>query len=174
MRLCTGRTARKGSRGITLFFHDHGTRWGCGVSVTPRPLFTSGKEPVPTVQEAGWAPAPVWTGAENLALTGIRSPDRPARSQSLYRQSYRGPHSFCGYRLFPNTFNIVVCFLVGNSPASEFYMPTFRNTLSVPCSWTGRYEDGTECSKTSAYKIQTPGNYPEESIQHSEHDESLK
>jgi len=24
----------------------------------------------------------------------------------------------------------------------------------------------TECSGTSAYKIQTPGNYPEESIQH--------
>ena len=32
----------------------------------------------------------------------------------------------------------------------------------------------TECSETSAYKIQTPGNYPEESIQHSEHSESLK
>jgi hypothetical protein len=32
----------------------------------------------------------------------------------------------------------------------------------------------TECSKMSAYKIQTPGNYPEESIQHSEHNESLK
>jgi len=27
------------------------------------------------------------------------------------------------------------------------------------------YEDGTECSETSAYKIQTPGNYSEESIQ---------
>jgi len=26
-------------------------------------------------------------------------------------------------------------------------------------------EDGTECSETLAYKIQTPGNYPEESIQ---------
>jgi len=25
----------------------------------------------------------------------------------------------------------------------------------------------TECSETSAYKIQTPGNYPEENIQHS-------
>jgi hypothetical protein len=25
--------------------------------------------------------------------------------------------------------NNVVCFLLGNSPASEFYMPTFRNTL---------------------------------------------
>ena len=35
-------------------------------------------------------------------------------------------------------------------------------------------EDGTECSETSAYKIQTPGNYPEESVQHLEHGESLK
>jgi len=32
----------------------------------------------------------------------------------------------------------------------------------------------TECSETSAYKIQTPGNYPEENIQHSEHGGSLK
>jgi hypothetical protein len=31
----------------------------------------------------------------------------------------------------------------------------------------------TERSET-AYKIQAPGNYPEEGIQHSEHDESLK
>ena len=44
------------------------------------------------VWEAGWAPGPVWTGTENLATTGIRSPDRPARSESLYRLSYRGPH----------------------------------------------------------------------------------
>jgi len=28
----------------------------------------------------------------------------------------------------------VVCFLLGESPASEIYMPTFRNTLSVPSS----------------------------------------
>ena len=32
----------------------------------------------------------------------------------------------------------------------------------------------TERSETSAYKIQTSGNYPEESIQHSQHGESLK
>jgi hypothetical protein len=37
---------------------------------------------------AGWAPGSVWIGAENFAATGIRSPDRPARSQSLYRLSY--------------------------------------------------------------------------------------
>ena len=36
----------------------------------------SGKDPVAIVQEAGWAPGPVWTGAESLALTGIRSPDQ--------------------------------------------------------------------------------------------------
>ena len=32
----------------------------------------------------------------------------------------------------------------------------------------------TECSETSTYKIQTPGNYPEESIKYSEHGESLR
>ena len=30
--------------------------------------------------------------------------------------------------------NVVVCFLLGNSQAFEFYIPTFRNTLSVPSS----------------------------------------
>ena len=32
----------------------------------------------------------------------------------------------------------------------------------------------TECSETSAYIIQTPGNYPKENIMYSEHGESLK
>jgi len=54
----------------------------------PQPLFTLGKDPVPIVQEAGWAPEPVWTGAEDLAPTRTRSPDRPACSQSLYRLRY--------------------------------------------------------------------------------------
>ena len=34
--------------------------------------------------EAGWAPSLVWTGTENLRSLGIRSPDRAARSESLY------------------------------------------------------------------------------------------
>ena len=50
-------------------------------------IFTPGKDPVSIVQEAGWAPGPVWIGAENLAPTGIRSPDRPAPRQSLCRLS---------------------------------------------------------------------------------------
>jgi hypothetical protein len=60
--------------------------------LAPRPgRFTPGKDPVRIVQKAGWAPRPVWTAAENLAPTGIRFPDRPARSESLYRLSYPGP-----------------------------------------------------------------------------------
>ena len=88
LRLCTGRMAHRGSRGIALLFHDHGTRRGWGVSVTSQLPFTPEEDPVPIVQEAGWAPGPVWTGAENLAPTSIWSPDRPAHSQSLYRLSY--------------------------------------------------------------------------------------
>jgi hypothetical protein len=53
--------------------------------------FTPGKDPVPIVQEAGWAPGPVWIGADNLAPTGIRFPELPARSESLYRLSYSDP-----------------------------------------------------------------------------------
>ena len=88
LRLCTGRMAHRGSRGIALPFHDHGTRRGWGVSVTPQPLFTPGKHPVPIVQEAGWTSVQVWTGAENLAPTRIRSLDHPARSQLLYWLHY--------------------------------------------------------------------------------------
>ena len=100
LRLCTGRTAHRASRGIALLFLDYGTRRGWGVSVTPRPHFTPGKDPVPIVQEAGWVPRPVWTGTENLACTGIRSPERPARSQSLYRPSYPGPLALKSVRKF--------------------------------------------------------------------------
>jgi hypothetical protein len=57
-----------------------------GGGCTSRPgRFTPGKDPVPIVQEARWVPGPVWTGVEYLVPTGIRSPDRPARSESLYR-----------------------------------------------------------------------------------------
>ena len=64
---------------------------GGGWSATRPGRFTPVKDPVPIVQEVGWAPGPVWTGAENIAPTGIRSPDRPDRSESLYRLSYPGP-----------------------------------------------------------------------------------
>jgi len=94
LRPSTGHVAHKGSRGIALLFLDHGTRREWGVSIMPRPLFTPGKDPVPIVEEAGWVPGLVWTVAENLAPAGIRSPDRLASSQSLYRLCYPA-HKFC-------------------------------------------------------------------------------
>ena len=67
LRLCTGRTAHRGSRGIAILLLDHGTRWGWGVSTTPRSLFIPRKDPLSIVQEARWTPVSVWTGAQNLA-----------------------------------------------------------------------------------------------------------
>ena len=55
---------------------------GVGVS-KPRPDRSAS-------EEAEWVSKPVWRGVENLASTGIRSPDRPARSKSLYRLRYPG------------------------------------------------------------------------------------
>jgi len=80
--------AQRVGRGIALLFHDRGIRRGLVVSSTPRPHFTQGKDPVPIVQEAGWAPGPVWTGGKSLPQRDS-IPTRPVRSQSLYRLSYR-------------------------------------------------------------------------------------
>jgi hypothetical protein len=49
----------------------------------PPPALPPEEDPVPIVWEAGRTPGPVWKGTENLTHTGIRSPDRPARSGSL-------------------------------------------------------------------------------------------
>jgi len=38
-----------------------------------------------------WVYKKLWTGSENLTPTGFRSPDRPDRSQSLYRPRYPTP-----------------------------------------------------------------------------------
>jgi hypothetical protein len=72
---------RRPLRSSSTPFLDHGTRRGWGVSVTPWPLPTPWKDPVPIVQEAGWAAGPAWTGAENLASTRVRSTVQPIASR---------------------------------------------------------------------------------------------
>jgi len=57
------------------------------VSSTARPQFTPGKDPVPILQEAGWATGPDLTGGKSPPHRDS-IPDRPARSQSLYQLSY--------------------------------------------------------------------------------------
>ena len=85
-RYRTGVAQRVGT-GIALLFLDHGTRREWVVSSTPRPHFTPGKDPVPILQEAGWAPGPVWTGGKSR-LHRDSIPDLPACSQSLYWLTY--------------------------------------------------------------------------------------
>jgi len=64
--------AQRVGRGITLLFHDRGTRRGWVASI---------------LQEAGWAPGPVWTDGKSRPHRDSIL-DRPARSQLLYRLSY--------------------------------------------------------------------------------------
>ena len=45
----------------------------------PRRTLPPGKDPVPILQEAVWAPGPVWTGGKSLPHRDS-IPDRPARS----------------------------------------------------------------------------------------------
>jgi len=80
--------AQRVGRGIALLFHDCGTRRGWVVSSTPRPYFTPGKDPVPNLQENGWAPGPVWTGGKSRPYRDSIL-HHPPLSQSLYRLSYR-------------------------------------------------------------------------------------
>jgi len=60
------------------------------VSSTPRPHFTPGKDPVPILLEAGWAPGPVWTGGKSRPHRDL-IPDRPARSSVAIPTELPGP-----------------------------------------------------------------------------------
>ena len=74
--------------GTALLFHDRGTRRGwVGQQYALAALYPPGKDPVPILQEAGWAPGPVWMGRKSRPYRdSIR--DHPVRSQSLYQLSY--------------------------------------------------------------------------------------
>ena len=67
-------------------------------------MVVGGQRHVPAASTPGKTPYPLYrrlSGSQGrsgqvrkiLPPTGIRSPDRPARSQSLYRLSYRPPHT---------------------------------------------------------------------------------
>ena len=53
LRLCTGRTPHRGSRGIALPFHDHGTRRGEGSA--SRPVLSLPRERIGIHCTGGWA-----------------------------------------------------------------------------------------------------------------------
>ena len=84
--------AQRVGRGIPLLFHGRWTRRGWVVNSTPRLHFTPGKDTVPILQKAGWAPGPVWTDRKSRSHRDS-IPDRSIRCQSLYRLSYPA-HNF--------------------------------------------------------------------------------
>jgi hypothetical protein len=64
------------------------------VKSRPQPLYPREGDPASILQEAGLGPAPSWTGGENLATNGIRSPARPAR--------WKSPYQILIHRIFKN------------------------------------------------------------------------
>jgi len=95
--------AMKAQRGVDVqlcSFFNFSARWDLGGQRHVQAALPPGKGPEPTVQKTWRAPGPVWTGAENVARTGIRSPNRSARSESLYRLSYPGPAVVCTIRIY--------------------------------------------------------------------------
>jgi len=75
-------------------------------------------------------------------------------------------HSVCSIFLLTPPMKIDQC--------SETSTQIIKTEQSVPKSLHIKFGWNREYSQTFAHKIQTPGNYPEESIQHSEHGKSLK
>jgi len=55
-------------------------------------LYAQEKIPISVLQETGWAPGLLSTGAEKSSRGGIRSLYRSARSNFLYRLSYAEPY----------------------------------------------------------------------------------
>ena len=127
--------AQRVGRGIALLFHDRGSRSGWVVSSTPRLRFAPGKDPVPILQEAGWALGPVWTGGKSHPHRDS-IPDRPARSQSLYRLSYTDTHTHT------HTHTHTQMLLLTSNISDEFS----TDRLWVPCiSYAGTWIPRTLC-----------------------------
>jgi hypothetical protein len=74
----------------------------------------------------GWVgPRAVWMCAKNLAPTGIRFPDRSARSQSLYRLSYRASIICCTLMYYYILF-VLLCsysFNIVNNTSQQDFVP---------------------------------------------------
>ena len=123
---------RRVGRGIALLFHDRGTRRGRVVSSTPPPHFTTRKEPVPILQEAGWVPEPVRTGGKS----------RPHRDSIPDRRARR--YRSCRLVLFNST-ACVVCSL---QPSLGRAMVYSKSCLQESSSWFLKIEP-IGCPETS-------------------------
>ena len=82
---------QSGSKGVALLIHNLGARWGWMVNARPRPRYPRKGALVPVVEEGGGGLRAGLDGygkEKTLAPTGVRSPDHPARGESLYLLRY--------------------------------------------------------------------------------------
>jgi hypothetical protein len=77
LKLCTGRTARRGSRGIALPFHDQGTRRGRGQRHASAALYPRERPGNSLYRRLGGPKGRSGHVRKISPPTGIRSPDRP-------------------------------------------------------------------------------------------------
>ena len=96
-------------------FFNLGCRQGWVVNATTRPLYPRETDRVPTVQTPGCTTRTDCTGEENLASTGIRSQDRPAPSQSVYRLRYPAQNQVIASPFLPTT-EVPTCKVVPYTP----------------------------------------------------------
>jgi hypothetical protein len=78
--------AQNGSRSVAVLI-NLGARWGWFVNATPWPLYSQERSLVQVLEKAGWAPWPVWTVMKSRKArvsTSVRTPDRPASSETPY------------------------------------------------------------------------------------------
>ena len=73
----------KGSRSVGHSFFNLGSRRGWVVKVTLEAALPPAKTHGSHIQEAGWTPDLIWTGAENINPIRIRSPDRPVHKVTM-------------------------------------------------------------------------------------------
>ena len=76
--LLHAKQAQRGGRCIALDMVDPSTTRESVVSATPWLLYPQQRDPVPIFQEAGWTSEQICMGPENLATSGVQTPNHPA------------------------------------------------------------------------------------------------
>ena len=98
----------------------------------PRPLFTPGKEPVPIVQETGWAPGPVWTRCKK---------SQPPPGIFFVQGFYCSIQSMCYIRLADGQLGIQrlrsqYCYFTYFIVLARYYAPFFVLVVTLAAFYT--------------------------------------
>jgi len=83
------------SRVITVLILDLGARWMSVVNATPWPLYPRQGTPVPTVQEARWAPPTIEPQTAKPITSRYTHYTIPVQSPDLYVKEYIYARSKC-------------------------------------------------------------------------------